>query len=326
MASSSKTAVYASLAANLGIAITKFIAAYFTASSAMVSEGIHSVVDSGNAILILLGLKWSQKPADEEHPFGYGKELYFWTLIVAILIFAIGGGMSIYEGMIHLQHPSASSDPTVNYIVLVIAAIFEGAAWFLAYRKINMGRGKKSLWQTVKDSKDPATFAVLFEDTAAILGLIIAFIGVFLSHTFDEPRFDGAASVLIGVVLSVVSVMLAYESKGLLVGEGADPRLVKKIHALVNADKEVKDCAKPLTMHLGPEEVFLALDVKFSPTLTVAELSKAIVRLETTIRNAHPQVKRIFVEAKSAFNPDDVFVDNVEDDDEPEIRQGFMGE
>lgn len=326
MASSSKTAVYASLAANLAIAVTKFIAAYFTGSSAMVSEGIHSIVDSGNAILILLGIKWSQKPADEEHPFGYGKELYFWTLIVAILIFAIGGGMSIYEGMIHLQHPSASTDPTVNYIVLVIAAIFEGAAWFLAYRKINMGRGKKSLWQTVKDSKDPATFAVLFEDTAAILGLIIAFIGVFLSHTFDEPRFDGAASVLIGVVLAVVSVMLAYESKGLLVGEGADPRLVKKIHALVNEDKEVKDCAKPLTMHLGPEEVFLALDVKFSPTLTVAELSKAIVRLETTIRNAHPQVKRIFVEAKSAFNPDDVFVDNVEDDDEPEIRQGFMGE
>jgi cation diffusion facilitator family transporter len=322
---SSKTAVYASLAANLAIAVTKFIAAYFTASSAMISEGIHSVVDSGNAILILLGMKWSQKPADEEHPFGYGKELYFWTLIVAILIFAIGGGMSIYEGMAHLKNPTESSDPTVNYIVLVIAAIFEGAAWFLAYQKINMGRGKKSLWQTVKDSKDPATFAVLFEDTAAILGLIIAFIGVFLSHTFDEPRFDGAASVLIGVVLSVVSVMLAYESKGLLVGEGADPRLVKKIHALVNADREVKDCAKPLTMHLGPEEVFLALDVKFSPTLTVAELSKAIVRLETNIRKEYPQVKRIFVEAKSAFNPDDVFVDNVEDDDE-EIKKGFMGE
>ncbi|WP_375561196.1 cation diffusion facilitator family transporter [Bernardetia sp. OM2101] len=324
MASSSKTAVYASLAANLGIAITKFIAAYFTASSAMISEGIHSVVDSGNAILILLGLKWSQKPADEEHPFGYGKELYFWTLIVAILIFAIGGGMSIYEGIAHLKHPTESSDPTVNYIVLVIAAIFEGAAWFLAYRKINMGRGKKSLWQTVKDSKDPATFAVLFEDTAAILGLIIAFIGVFLSHTFDEPRFDGAASVLIGVVLSIVSIMLAYESKGLLVGEGADPRLVKKIHAIVNADKEVKDCAKPLTMHLGPEEVFLALDVKFSPTLTVAQLSKAIVRLESTIRAAHPEVKRIFVEAKSAFNPDDIFIDNVEDDDE--IEGGFVGE
>lgn len=322
MASSSKTAVYAALVANLGIAVTKFIAAYFTGSSAMVSEGIHSLVDSGNAILILLGMKWSQKPADEEHPFGYGKELYFWTLIVAVLIFAIGGGMSIYEGIIHINNPVPSTDPTINYIVLLIAMIFEGIAWFLAYKKINIGRGKKGLWQTVKDSKDPATFAVLFEDTAAILGLIIAFIGVFLGHYFEEPRIDGVASFLIGVVLSVVAIMLARESKGLLVGEGADPRLVKKIHAIVNEDKAVKDCAKPLTMHLGPEEVFLALDVKFSPTLTVAELSKAIVRLETNIREAHPQVKRIFVEAKSAFNPDDVFIDNVDDD---EIEDGFVG-
>ncbi len=234
--------------------------------------------------------------------------------------------MSIYEGIIHIKNPEKSSNPLINYIVLFIAFVFEGIAWFLAYQKINIGRGKKSLWKTVKDSKDPATFAVLFEDTAAILGLIIAFFGVFLGQLFDEPRFDGMASLLIGVVLSVVAVMLAYESKGLLVGEGADPRLVKKIHILVNSDKEVKDCAKPLTMHLGPEEVFLALDVKFSPTLTVAQLSKAIVRLETNIRKEHPQVRRIFVEAKSAFNPDDVFVDNVEDDDEPEIKKGFMGE
>lgn len=325
MASSSKTAVYAALFANIGIAITKFIAAYFTASSAMVSEGIHSLVDSGNAILILLGLKWSARPADEEHPFGYGKELYFWTLIVAVLIFAIGGGMSIYEGIIHINNPVPSTDPTINYIVLLIAMIFEGIAWFLAYKKINMGRGKKGLWQTVKDSKDPATFAVLFEDTAAILGLIIAFIGVFLGHYFEEPRIDGVASLLIGIVLSVVAIMLARESKGLLVGEGADPRLVKKIHALVNQDKAVKDCAKPLTMHLGPEEVFLALDVKFSPTLTVAQLSKAIVRLETNIRKEYPQVRRIFVEAKSAFNPDDVFIDRVQDD-EDEIEGGFVGE
>ncbi len=324
MASSSKTAVYAALVANLGIAVTKFIAAYFTASSAMVSEGIHSLVDSGNAILILLGMKWSARPADEEHPFGYGKELYFWTLIVAVLIFAIGGGMSIYEGIIHINHPVKSSDPTINYIVLVIAMVFEGIAWFLAYKKINVGRGKKGLWQTIKDSKDPATFAVLFEDTAAILGLVIAFVGVFLGHYFEEPRIDGAASLLIGIVLAVVAIMLARESKGLLVGEGADPRLVKKIHTLVYEDKAVKDCAKPLTMHLGPEEVFLALDVKFSPTLTVAELSKAIVRLETNIRREYPQVKRIFVEAKSAFNPNDIFIDNVEDDDE--IEGGFMGE
>jgi len=324
MASSSKTAIYAALAANIAIAITKFIAAYFTGSSAMVSEGIHSIVDSGNAILILLGLKWSQKPADEEHPFGYGKELYFWTLIVAVLIFAIGGGMSIYEGIIHINNPVPSTSPTINYIVLVIAMVLEGIAWFLAYKKINIGRGKKGLWQTVKDSKDPAAFAVLFEDTAAILGLIIAFIGVFLGHYFEEPRIDGVASFLIGVVLSVVAIMLARESKGLLVGEGADPRLVKKIHALVYEDEAVKDCAKPLTMHLGPEEIFLALDVKFSPTLTVAELSKAIVRLETNIRNAHPEVRRIFVEAKSAFNPDDVFVDKIGNDEENE--KGFVGE
>lgn len=314
---SSKTAVYAALAANLGIAVTKFVAAYFTASSAMISEGIHSLVDSGNAVLILLGLKLSQKPADDDHPFGYGKELYFWTLIVAILIFAIGGGMSVYEGLEHIKHPVSSSSPIINYIVLVIAMIFEGIAWFLAYKKINIGRGKKSLWQTVKDSKDPATFAVLFEDTAAILGLIIAFIGVFLGHTFDAPIFDGIASVLIGVVLSAVAIMLAYESKGLLLGEGADPRLLRKIHAIVSEDEAVRECAKPLTMHFGPEEIFLALDVKFSPVLTVKELSKVIVRLENKIRAAHPEVRRIFVEAKSAFNPDDVFFD---EDDELEVE------
>jgi cation diffusion facilitator family transporter len=313
---SSKSAVYAALVANLAIAVTKFVAAYFTASSAMISEGIHSIVDSGNAILILLGLRLSQRPPDDEHPFGYGKELYFWTLIVAILIFAIGGGMSFYEGIEHIKHPVKSSSPIINYVVLVIAMIFEGFAWFLAYKKINIGRGKKSLWQAVKDSKDPTAFAVLFEDTAAILGLIIAFTGVFLGSTFDMPIFDGIASVLIGVVLSVVAITLAYESKGLLLGEGADPRLLRKIHAIVSEDEAVRECAKPLTMHFGPEEIFLALDVKFSPDLTVKELSTAIVRLESKIRKAHPEIKRIFIEAKSAFNPDDIFFDDDDDSQE----------
>ncbi|MCX2740852.1 cation diffusion facilitator family transporter [Pontibacter anaerobius] len=295
----SKLPLYGALAANLAIAIMKFIAAGFSGSSAMLSEGIHSLVDTGNALLLLLGLKKSQKPADASHPFGHGKELYFWSLIVAILIFAVGGGMSIYEGIAHLNHPSPLQDPTLSYIILGAAMVFEGIAWAVAYKSFSKTRVDKNFVRALRASKDPATFTVLFEDSAAIMGLAVAFLGVFLSHQFNNPYFDGIASIAIGLILASVAVFLVVESKGLLIGEGANKLTVESISNIANADPAVERIAPPLTMHLGPFEILLAMDIKFKSQLASGEVEAAIVRLEKRLLEQHPEVKRIFIEARS---------------------------
>ena len=297
--SGSVVAVYGAIAANFVIAVTKFIAAFLTGSSAMLSEGIHSLVDTGNQLLILLGIKRSKKPADHRHPYGYGKELYFWSLIVAMLLFGIGGGMSFYEGIRHLQHPSPLRDPTWNYIVLGIAVVVEGLAWWIALRELLKTRGQKSLWQAVRASKDPAIYTVLAEDTAAMLGLIVAFLGVFLGHRFDNPSFDGAASIAIGMVLAAVAVFLAYESKGLLIGESADADVVEHIRKLAQTEPGVERVATPLTMHFSPNQVLLNLDVQFQRDMPASEVMRAVDRMEQNIREAHPQIKRIFIEAET---------------------------
>jgi cation diffusion facilitator family transporter len=204
---SSKRAVYAAIAGNLAIAITKFIAAFITGSSAMLSEGIHSVVDTGNGLLLLFGIRKARKPADISHPFGHGKELYFWTLIVAILIFAVGGGMSVYEGISHINHPAQLRDPLWNYLVLGSALIFEGLSWGIALKEFRKTQGRMSMWKAVRASKDPTTFTVLFEDSAAMLGLLVAFLGVFFSHRLNNTYLDGVASIIIGVILGVVAVL-----------------------------------------------------------------------------------------------------------------------
>lgn len=299
MASGSSKSIIAALLANLGIAIAKFVGAAITGSSAMISEGIHSIVDTGNQILLLFGLKKSQKAPDESHPFGHGKDFYFWTLIVAILLFSIGGGMSVYEGIRHLEHPEPIEDPYINYIILGLGVILEGAAWVMAFKALRKGkytRGR-SFFKAIKKSKDPATFAVLFEDTAAVLGLIIAAVGVFLSTTFDNPAFDGYASILIGIILSVVAILLAYESRGLLIGESADKELVNDINKIVARDPMVVKNKCPLSMHFGPEEILVALDVQFKRE-EAGKLEAAIQRLEENIKKAHPEVKRIFIEAQ----------------------------
>lgn len=295
----SKLPLYGALAANLAIAIMKFVAAAFSGSSAMLSEGIHSLVDTGNSLLLLLGLKKSQKPADASHPFGHGKELYFWSLIVAILIFAIGGGMSIYEGVEHLRNPNPLEDPTLSYFILVAAMIFEGIAWVVAYKNFSKTRHEKNFLRALRASKDPATFTVLFEDTAAIMGLAVAFLGIFLSHQLNNPYFDGAASIIIGLILAGVAVLLASESKDLLIGEGANKRTLESIGEIANADPAVARIAPPLTMHMGPYEILLAMDIKFKSNLDAGEIESAIVRLERTILTKHPEIKRIFIEAKS---------------------------
>ena len=296
---SSKKAVYAAIGGNLAIAITKFIAAIITGSSAMLSEGIHSVVDTGNGLLLLFGMRMSQKPADLSHPFGHGKELYFWTLIVAILIFAVGGGMSVYEGISHLHHPAPLHDPLWNYLVLGFALVFEGIAWTVAFREFRKTQGRMSLWKAIRASKDPSTFTVLFEDSAAMLGLVVAFLGIFFGQRLNNPYLDGVAAIIIGLILAVVAVLLAYESKGLLVGEGASRETIEHICNIAGDDPGVERVMPPLTMHFGPQEVLLNLDIKFRGGLSAEEIEASVDRIEAEIRKRHPEIKRIFIEAES---------------------------
>ncbi len=292
-------AVYGAIFANLAIAVTKFMAGGLTGSSAMLSEGIHSLVDTGNQGLLLLGLKRSRRPADDVHPFGYGKELYFWSLIVAIILFGLGGGMSIYEGLEHLKHPSQVTDPTWNYVVLGCAFLFEGASLVIALRELLSRRRRGNLFEAVRASKDPAVFVVVMEDSAALAGLVVAFLGIFLGHQLGEPRLDGAASVVIGVILALMAILLANESRGLLLGESVDRVVVEDIKRIARGDPGVAGVLPPLTMHLGPNEVLLNLSVNFRQGLDAGEVAATVDRLEQKIRERHPEVRRIFIEAEA---------------------------
>jgi cation diffusion facilitator family transporter len=292
-------AIYGALGANLLIAVTKFIAAGFTGSSAMLSEGIHSVVDTGNEVLLLLGLKKSRKPPDAGHPFGHGKELYFWSLIVAVALFGVGGGMSVYEGITHLQHPRALEALAWSYGVLGAAFVFETVSWIIAVRALLPEIREEGLWQAVRTSKDPSVVTVLFEDSAALAGLVVAFLGVFLGQRLHSPYADGIASVVIGVILAGVALFLVYQSKGLLLGESADPEVVEDIRTLARAIPAVANVQRPLTMHFGPDEVLLNLEMDFRPDATAAQITEAIERLEHDVRERHPEISRIFIEAKS---------------------------
>ena len=292
-------AIYGAMGANLLIAVTKFVAAGFTGSSAMLSEGIHSTVDTGNQLLLLLGLKKSRKPPDTNHPFGHGKELYFWSLIVAVALFGIGGGMSIYEGITHLLHPHPLEDPTWNYATLGLAFLFESVSWWIAVKELREQIGDKGLWKSLRASKDPSVVTVFFEDSAALAGLIVAFLGVFLGHRLNSPTADGIASIVIGLILAAVAVFLVRESKGLLLGDSADPAIVKEIRDLARSLPAVADVQCPLTMHFGPEEVLLNLEIDFRPGLPPGEITAAVNHLERQIREKHPEFKRIFIEARA---------------------------
>jgi len=293
------TAVYGALIANFLIAISKFGAAFVTGSSAMIAEGIHSTVDTGNELLLLLGLSRSRRPPDARHPFGYGKELYFWGLIVAVVLFGVGGGMSVYEGILHLLHPAAITDPFWNYLVLGIAFVAEGASLVIALHKLFSMRRDGSFLERMQRSKDPSVFIVVAEDTAALAGVVVAFLGVYLGHRLDNPYFDGAASVVIGLIMAGVAAFLVYESRGLLLGESADPELVADIEELAAADAGVRQVFSPLTMHFGPKDVLLNIELEFQPSLSAEEVAATIDRLEAAIRERHPQVRRIFIEAEA---------------------------
>jgi cation diffusion facilitator family transporter len=298
MTGESKVAIFAAIVANLAIAIIKFVAAFFSGSSAMLSEAIHSLVDTGNGALLLVGLRQSRKPPDDVHPFGHGKELYFWPLIVAILVFSLGGGMSIYEGITHLTHPHRG-DPTWSYVVLGLAFAFESVSAFFAFKAFRKEFKGAGMFKTIKRSKDPTTFTVVFEDSAALAGLIVAFLGILLGDLLDNPYLDGVASIVIGVILATVAVFLAYETKGLLIGEAVDPETLASVRAIAAEDPAVQKVRKSLTMHFGPHEVLLALDVEFNPQLSAKDITDAINRVEALIRARHPEIHHIFIEAKA---------------------------
>lgn len=302
----SKIAIYGAIAANVAIAVTKFVVAGITGSSAMLSEGIHSAVDAGNGGLLLLGLHMAKKPATPEHPFGRGKELYFWSLIVAVLIFGLGGGMSIYEGVVHMRQPEPLTDPFWIYVVLALAALFEGASFLIALRQFHRLSAGRPFWSSLQGSKDPSLYTVLAEDGAALAGLAVAGAGVWASHSLDMPVLDGAASVVIGCILAGVAVLLIRESRGLLVGEGVRPETAAAIRAIAQQQPQVKKAGLPLTMYIGADDVLLALDVVFADSVGADDAAAAVEQIERTIRERFPKVTRIYIESRHRIDLPDV--------------------
>ena len=302
MASGSKKVIIAALIGNALISITKFAAALITHSSAMLSEGIHSLVDTGNQILLLYGLRQAKKPADENFPFGHGKEVYFWSFIVAILIFALGGGISIYEGIQHLRYPNPISNPLINYIVLGLALLFEGAAWYFAFRGFTRAKGKWGYLEAIQRGKDPSMFVVLFEDTAAMLGLLVAFVGIALTQATGILYFDGIASVVIGLILIGTAVWLAYETKSLLIGESANRPVIKGIREILKANRLVEHVNEVLTMHMGPDFILANLSVDFRDHATADDIESVIAEMDQAIKEQYPQIKRIFIEAEKRWD------------------------
>jgi len=291
----SRLAIIAAIAGNIAIAITKFIAAGLTGSSAMLSEGIHSLVDTGNGGLMLLGIHKSQQAPDFEHPF----ELYFWSLIVAIAIFAVGCGMSMYEGITHLIHPEPIGKAAWNYAVLGFALVFEGSSWVFGWKAFRSVRGRRGIFEAIRKSKDPSTFMVFFEDSAALLGIVIAFIGIFVGQQLHNPYADGLASIMIGLVLGFVSFFLAYESKGLLIGEGVDRETLRRLRTLVEKDDSVEHVSRLLTMYFGPHEVMLTLEVKFRDELSMVGVRNAIGRIQKSVQEDYPDITRIYFASES---------------------------
>ncbi len=265
----------------------------------MLSEAIHSVVDMGNQGLLLFGIKRSQRPPDSNHPFGYGMELYFWTFVVAILIFAVGSGVSLYEGIHKVQHPVEIRKPYINYVVLLLAMVFEGYAWYVAFTEFRRLKGTLGYFEAVRRSKDPTVFTVLFEDTAAMLGLIVAFVGVAGATTLGVPELDGAASIAIGVILALTAMLLAYESKSLLIGERARTEVIGGIREIILSRPEIIAVNEVLTMHMGPNDILLNISVDFDDRVTSAQVEDAISDMEKQIKEQYTEVSRVFIEAQS---------------------------
>ena len=297
--SGSRIVVYAALAGNFLIAVTKFIAAAFTGSSAMLSEGVHSLVDTGNELLLLYGLHRAAKPPDREHPFGHGRELYFWSFVVAVLIFALGAGVSIYEGVRHVMQPEPMENATVNYIVLGLSIVFETASWLVALREFRREKGELGYLAAIRESKDPTTFTVLVEDSVALLGLLIALAGILAAQALDMPVLDGVASIGIGLLLAATAFFLARESKNLLLGEQALPAVQQAILLAAQADEEIRHVNGVSTSQIGPHAVIAALSAEFEDHLTTPQIEACIERVEAAVRSRHPEVLSIFIKPQT---------------------------
>jgi cation diffusion facilitator family transporter len=297
---SSKRVVYAALLGNVLVALTKFAAAGLSGSSAMVSEAIHSLVDTGNEILLLYGMRRAARPPDELHPLGHGRELYFWSFIVTLLIFGLGAGVSVYEGISHVIAPVPISNAIVNYVVLGLAFVFEGMSWGVAMKEFRSAKGKRGYFEAVRQSKDPTMFMVLFEDSAALIGLMIALVGIVASETLDRPVLDGVASIGIGILLGVVAMFLAREAKGLLIGEPAALEVVSSICTIARAHPGVERSTGLFTVHLGPDQIVAAIGVDFVDTLSAGEVETIVATIEKRVRNVHPEVVLLLIKPQSA--------------------------
>jgi cation diffusion facilitator family transporter len=297
MPGETRRAVLAAILGNVAIAATKFVAAALSGSAAMAAEAIHSLVDTGNGGLMFYGIRRSRKPADEEHPFGYGHEFYFWTLIVGVLIFAIGGGMSIVTGVWHIATGSLPEASGWNYAVLAVAAVFEGISWYYGFEAFRSERRGRGVVETIHVTKNPASFAVLLEDSAALVGLAFAALGIFLSERLGAPWIDGASSVLIGVLLCGLSLVMVFESKELLVGEGMEKETLARLRSLVGADPAVEHVEKLTTLYLGPEDVVLVIELRFRAGSEIGDIRAAIGRLKQAIQGRYPRIRRIFLDS-----------------------------
>jgi len=294
VAGESRKAVVAAIAGNLAIAVSKGIAAAFSGSSAMLSEAIHSLVDTGNGALMLVGMHRSKKPPEPDHPFGFSHELYFWTLMVGVLIFGLGGGMSIFTGVAHIRSGKGIEDVGWNYAVLAIAAVFEATSWWFgwrAFRKEMRGRG---VVETIVDTKDPTTFSVLLEDSAALLGLVVAFLGIFIGSAFGLPWLDGVASVLIGILLCVVASVMVNESRALIVGEGVSKATLEGIRAIICSDPAIEAVRTLRTLYFGPEDVMLVMEMKMHAATEVGEVRHATARIKKAIKDKYPKIRRVY--------------------------------
>ena len=295
----SLTTIYAALVGNLLVAATKFVAAFLTGSSSMFSESVHSLVDTLNEGLLLYGYARAKRGPDVVHPLGYGRELYFWSFIVALLVFAVGAGVSLYQGVIRVLHPVPIVDPIVNYVVLALSFLFEGTSWHVAYRAFHAAQGDLGYWEAVRRSKDPPSFMVLLEDTAALIGIAIAAAAIYASVAFDMPVLDGVASILIGCVLAAVAVVLARESKGLLIGERAHPRVAASLQALAMEEPDVVSASVILTVHLAPTQVVAALSIEYRDQLRAPQIEASVERLERRIRERHPEITELLVKPQT---------------------------
>lgn len=295
---SSKIAIYGAIAANILIAVSKFVASFFTGSSAMLAEGIHSIVDTGNGLLLLMGIKKSKQKPDKLHPFGYGKEVYFWSFVVSILIFSLGGGFAIYEGIHRISNPEPFEDPTWNYAVLAAAILFEGTSLVIAIRNFNKARERKTnnIIKNIIRSKDPTSFAVIIEDSAAVAGLLVALLGVFLTQQTQNPYIDGIASIVIGAILLLVATFLARESKGLLLGESAHPEVVEAVESILNGNEHVKDFALPQTMHFGPDKILLVVEIDLDDDMELLKAEETVSQLRKEIMKKQPIIKEVYIQ------------------------------